>query len=206
MALTNYSDLKNTIAKYLARTDLTDQIPDFIRLAEVRLRRDLRIRQMLKSSITLTTGGDSTVGLPSDFLELRNIHLVTNPIRDLQFVSPAIFYRNGRVHESGLPVLYTVMATEFKFAPVPDGEYTLEMLYYAAPEYLSNTLLTNVFMVNCPDLLLYGALVEAEPYLMNDARIQLWAGMFDRGLSTLNAADDRAEYSGVPIAMRLASR
>jgi hypothetical protein len=206
MALTNYSDLKNTVAKYLARTDLTDQIPDFIRLAEVRLRRDLRIRQMLKSATTLTTGGDSTVGLPSDFLELRNIHIVTNPIRDLQFVSPAIFYRNGRVHESGLPVFYTVMASEFKFAPAPDAEYTLDMLYYAAPEYLSDTVPSNEFMANCPDLLLYGALVEAEPYLMNDARIQLWAGMFDRGLATLTAADDRAEYSGVPIKMTLAAR
>jgi len=206
MALTNYSDLKSTIANYLARTDLTDQIPDFIRLAEVRLRRDLRIRQMLKSATTLTTGGDSTVGLPSDFLELRNIHLVTNPIRDLQFVSPAIFYRNGRVHESGIPVFYTVMANEFKFAPAPDGEYTLDMLYYAAPEYLSDTVPSNEFMANCPDLLLYGALVEAEPYLMNDARIQLWAGMFDRGLATLTAADDRAEYSGVPIKMTLAAR
>jgi hypothetical protein len=206
MALTNYSDLKSTIANYLARTDLTDQIPDFIRLAEVRLRRDLRIRQMMRSAVTTTTGGDSTVALPTDFLELRTLHVLTNPVRDLQFVSPAIFYRNGRVHESGLPVFYTIMATEFKFAPVPDGEYTLEILYYAAPDFMSNTLPSNVFMANCPDLLLYGALVEAEPYLMNDARIQLWAGMFDRGMAAINTADDRSEYSGVPIKMTLSAR
>jgi hypothetical protein len=206
MALTNYSDLKSAVASYLGRSDLTDQIPDFIRLAEVRLRRDLRIRQMMKSATTITTGGDSTVGLPSDFLELRTLHVLTNPVRDLQYVSPAVFYRNGRTHESGLPVYYTVMATEFKFAPVPDAPYTLEMLYYASPEFLSNTTPSNMFMANAPDLLLYGALVEAEPYLMNDARIQLWAGMFDRGLASLNASDDKAEYSGVPIKMTLTAR
>jgi len=43
MSFTSYSDLQTTIAGYLARTDLTTQIPDFIRLAETRLRRDLRI-------------------------------------------------------------------------------------------------------------------------------------------------------------------
>jgi hypothetical protein len=206
MAILNYSDLKNTVASYLGRTDLTAEIPDFIQLAEVRLRRDLRIRQMLKSSTTMTTGGDATVGLPSDFLELRNLHVVTNPVRDLQFVSPAVFYRNGRVHESGLPVYYTVMASEFKFAPVPDGEYTLDMLYYAAPTYLSDTNVSNVFLANAPDLLLYGALGEAESYLMNDPRIQLWASFFDRGLASLNAADDKSEYSGVPIKMTLTAR
>jgi hypothetical protein len=206
MALTNYSDLQATIAKYLGRNDLTDQIPDFIQLAEVRLRRDLRIRQMLKSSTTMTTGGDPTVGLPSDFLELRNLHVVSNPVRDLQFVSPAVFYRNGRVHESGLPVYYTVMAAEFKFAPVPDTNYTLDMLYYAAPDYLSNTNVSNVFLANAADLLLYGSLVEAESYLMNDPRIQVWASFFDRGLAALNAADDKSEYSGVPIKMTLTAR
>ena len=54
MSFTSYSDLQTAIAGYLARTDLTTQIPDFIRLAETRLRRDLRIRQMLKSVTTAT--------------------------------------------------------------------------------------------------------------------------------------------------------
>jgi hypothetical protein len=46
--ITNYTDLKATVADYLARTDLTTQIPDFITLAENRLRRDLRLRQMIE--------------------------------------------------------------------------------------------------------------------------------------------------------------
>ena len=44
MAFTTYTELKSVVADYLARTDLTAQIPDFITLAEVRLKRDLRIR------------------------------------------------------------------------------------------------------------------------------------------------------------------
>lgn len=206
MALTNYADLKTTVANYLARTDLTAQIPDFIRLAEVRLRRDLRIRQMLKSATTTTTGGDQTVALPTDFLQLRDLFVETNPVRDLQYVTPSVFSRNGRVTESGLPVFYTIIASEFKFAPVPDGDYTLRVLYYASPEYLSDSNSSNVFLANCPDMLLYAALVEAEPYLMNDSRIQLWAGMYDRALAALTAADDASENSGVPLTMTLSAR
>lgn len=206
MAITNYSDLKTTVANYLARTDLTAQIPDFIQLAEVRLRRDLRIRQMLKSVTTTTTGGDATVSLPADFLELRDLFVDTNPARDLQYVTPSVFSRNGRTTESGLMVFYTILADEIKFAPTPDTNYTLEMLYYAAPALLSDSNVSNVFLANCPDLVLYGTLVEAEPYLMNDARIQLWAGMYDRGLAALTAADDRSESSGVPLQMKVSAR
>lgn len=206
MALTNYADLKTTVANYLARTDLTAQIPDFIRLAEVRLRRDLRIRQMLKSSTTTMTGGDQTVALPTDFLQLRDLFVETNPVRDLQYVTPSVFSRNGRVTESGLPVFYTIIASEFKFAPVPDSNYTLRVLYYASPEYLSDSNPSNVFLANCADMLLYAAMVEAETYLMNDGRIQLWAGMYDRALAALTAADDASENSGVPLTMTLTAR
>ena len=45
-----YDNLKTNIASYLARTDLTEQIPMFISLAEKRLNRDLRLRQTLQQS------------------------------------------------------------------------------------------------------------------------------------------------------------
>ena len=206
MAITTYSDLQTTVASYLARSDLTVQIPDFIRLAEIRLRRDLRIRQMMNAATTTTTGGDATVALPSDFLEVRDLVVQTNPVRPVNYISPSVFSRNARVTESGVPLDYTILATEFKFAPVPDTAYTLEIVYYAAPPYLTDSNTNNVFLANCPDLLLYASLVEAEPYLMNDSRVQVWAGMYDRGVASLNTSDEAAQYSGVPLTMTLTSR
>ena len=206
MAITDYSSLQTTIANYLARTDLTAQIPDFIRLAETRMRRELRIRQMMKSATTNTTGGDATVALPSDFLEARDLIIQSNPVRVITYVSPSVFSRNTRSTESGVPIDYTILATEFKFAPIPDSAYTLEILYYAAPDYLSDTNTSNVFLAVCPDLVLYGALIEAEPYLMNDARLQVWAGMYQKGVDALTTSDEQAQYSGVPLAMTLTKR
>ena len=197
----SYSALKTTVASYLARSDLTAMIPDFIRLAELRLQRDLRIRQMLTVAQATTTGGVSTVGVPSDFLEMRDIHVVANPIRTLSYEAPNSFYRNTRSTESGVPNAYTVLADDMQFAPTPDSAYVLQMLYYAKPPVLSDTNASNVFLANTPDALLYGALGEAEPYLMNDARLQIWAALYDRAVNSISTSDQASEYSGQPMSM-----
>lgn len=199
MAFTSYSDLKTKVASYLARSDLTDQIPDFISLAELRLNRELRIRQMLKVATTTTT--DALIGLPVDFLEMRDIHLITNPIASLDYKTPNAFYKDTNVNQAGKPKVYTVLATEFQLGPYPDSEYTLQMLYYAKPTALSDTNPSNIWMSNCPDALLYGALGEAETYLMNDPRLATWAAMYDRAINTINVADHSSEHSGQPISM-----
>jgi hypothetical protein len=201
MAFDSYSSLKTTIANYLARSDLTSVIPDFIRLAEYRLQRELRIRQMLTIAQANTTGGVSTVGIPSDFLEMRDIHVVSNPVRTLSYEAPNSFYRNTRSAESGVPNSYTVLSDVMQFAPIPDSTYVLQMLYYAKPPVLSDTNASNVFLANTPDALLYGALGEAEPYLMNDARLQVWAALYDRAVNSISVADQASEYSGQPMSM-----
>jgi len=159
---------------------------------------------MLKLSYTAMTS--STVGLPSDFLEMRNLYLETNPEQPLTYQTPSIFTRDGLAQESGQPRNYTILSDEIQVSPAPNGTFNVYMLYYAAPAFLSNSNTSNVFMAQCPDLLLYGSLVEAEPYLMNDNRLTVWAGLFERGLNSLTTSDDRGEYSGAPISMKVARR
>lgn len=208
MAFTDYTALKSTVADYLARSDLTTQIPDFITLAENRLRRDVRIRPMLKVVTTNTVASDPTVSLPSDFLEMRDLHIDANPIQTLIYQNPSNFFRNAKAGTltGGYPTNYTIMGSEFQFAPIPDAAYTLRMVYYAAPAYLSSTNTSNNFLAYCPDLLLYAALGEAEPYLMNDARIQTWASLYDRGLDSLTKSNDAGENPSAPMVMSVATR
>jgi len=206
MSFATYSDLQTSIAGYLARSDLTSQIPDFITFAENRLRRELRIRQMLKSVTTATVSGDGTVELPSDFLEIRDFVVTTNPIQPLSYSSPSALSNDPRASEVGVPKSYTILASEFQLVPVPDGIYTLKLLYFAAPAYLSSTNASNVFLNVAPDALLYASLLEAEPYLYNDARINTWGSMYDRAITTLAKSDEQGQYSGVPLAMKLTPR
>lgn len=206
MAFTTYSELKTTVANYLGRSDLTTAIPDFIRLAETRLQRELRTRQMLKSATATMTGADSTVGLPTDFLEMRDLYVVGNPRVPLNYLSPSAFSRDARADESGKPFYYTIIGSEMQFAPVPDSGYTLDMLYYYKPTVLSDSNSSNVFLANYPDALLYGTLAQAEPYLMNDPRIATWAGLYDSCIELIKTSDDSSEYNGVPLQMKLTSR
>ena len=203
---TDYTTLQATIASYLARTDLTDQIPEFIRLAQDRLVRDLRIRQMLKVATADTTAGDATVSLPSDFVAMKDLHLQGNPPQTIKFLSVSNFFRNAHTSQSGLPSRYTLLGAEFQFAPIPDSVYTLQMVYFYEPEYLSDTVSSNLWLSETPDLLLYASLGEAEPYLMNDERLNTWASMYDRGMIALRKSDDESEYPAQPLTITNSTR
>jgi hypothetical protein len=206
MSFATYSDLQTSIANYLARSDLTSQIPDFITFAENRLRRELRIRQMLKSVTTATVSGDNTIEIPADFLQVRDFVVMTNPIQPLSYSSPSALSNDPRASEVGVPLSYTILANDFQVSPAPDGIYTVKLLYFSAPAYLSSSNTTNVFLTTAPDALLYASLIEAEPYLMNDARINTWGTMYDRAIASLTKSDEEGQYSGVPLAMKLTPR
>lgn len=199
MAFGTYSELQSLVANYLGRDDLTSQITDFIKLGEVRMRRDLRLRQMLTN--TDLTISSSSVSLPADFLELRELHIESTPITQLDYLPPTTFFRTARTTETGKPVFYTMDGDNFVFGPSPDTTYTGKLLYYASPNFLSDSNTSNTFLTTAPDCLLYAALSESEPFLMNDQRLTVWASLYDRARAQLTASDDRAEFSGNPMAM-----
>ena len=201
MALTNYTDLVSTVESYLARSDLTAVIPTFVMLAQQRMSRDLRTREMLK--ISTTTATDSTVELPTDFLEMRELHFQGNPPITLEYESPDKFFRDLLTTTSGLPYYYTIIGYEFQFAPAPDSSKVLQLLYYAEPEFISSTVASNLYLANYPDALLYATLAEAEPYLMNDARIQVWASMYDRAIQNIMASDISKKFPNTALNVTL---
>lgn len=204
--LATYSDLKTSVANYLGRSDLTSQIPDFITLAELRLSRDIRTRRMLKTATATMTISDATVGLPSDFIGIRDVFIQGNPRTTVNYLSPSAFSANSRADSSGLPVFYTLRSNEFEFAPKPDSAYVVQMLYYFKPAVLSDTNTSNEFLTNYPDVLLYASLLEAEPYLMNDARMATWANMYNQAVQRISDSDNDSEYAGVPLSMTVTTR
>jgi hypothetical protein len=206
MALATYSDLQTTVANYLGRSDLTSQIPDFINLAELRLSRDVRTRRMLKTVTTTMVVADPTIGLPTDFLSIRDVFIQGTPRTVLSYISPAIFSSNSRADEVGLPVFYTMRGNELELAPKPDSTYVVQMLYYSKPTELSSTTSTNEFLANYPDALLYATLLEAEPYLMNDPRTQTWSSLYNQSITRINTSDEESEFSGVPLVMTVTTR
>ena len=81
MSIGTYAELKTSIANFLARDDLTAQIPDFIQLAEGRMSRELETREQEKRSTATLTSGDEYIALPTDMREVREVKLNTSPYR-----------------------------------------------------------------------------------------------------------------------------
>ena len=201
-AFTSYDNLKTNIADYLARSDLTDKIPMFVSLAEKRLNRDLRLRQTLQqSSYSLTSG--FKVPTPTDFLEMKDIHIDANPIINLNFKTVSQFYRLNNSSGSGRPINYTLISDNFVLAPRPTGSSTINMTYYKIPKVMSDTNPSNEYLEVCPDLLLYASLVESAPFLMNDERLTTWESLYTRGLTSITKSDEQSEFPAQPLAVQI---
>jgi hypothetical protein len=193
MAFTTYSSFVTTVESYLARTDLTSVIPDFIQMAQLRMTRDLRTERMLK--VATTTPTDNKVAFPTDFLELREMHFQGNPPIILEYQSPDLFFRNGQTSLSGRSHYFTMLGTEFQFAPSQNSDYTIQILYYAQPTFISSTTSSNLYLAYYPDALLYATLAEAEPYLMNDPRVATWSALYDRAIANIKTSDLGQTYA-----------
>jgi len=202
MALTSYNELKTSVADWLNRTDLTAVVPDFIALAEAQIERTLRTRQMI---VRATASIDTEYSaVPADFLETKSINLNTNPVTALQFESiDALDSMKGTMYlANGKPLYFGIVGGQIRVLPVPDSTYTAELTYYAKLTKLSSTVATNWLLAQAPDVYLYGALMQAAPYLKDDARIPVWASIYTKGLEELQVADDRGATSGGAILMR----
>jgi hypothetical protein len=203
MAISNYSELKSAIADWLDRTDLTDSIPNFIALTEARHKRDFKLRR-LETRVTANTVADQEYySLPDNYIAMRNIQLNTNPKTSLEYLTPEQMDRVYAGSMKGKPKAYSIMVNDIQLRPTPDGVYQIELLYYKHVNPLSDSNATNEILDNHPDIYLYGALVEAEPYLQNDKRIQTWASFYDRAKKDIIDSNERDRHSGVALTTRI---
>ena len=206
MALGTFTELKDAVADWLDRSDLTARIPDFITLAEARLNRDLRIRPMEVRSSMETTSGQRYFNLPGGYLQMRNMQMNTNPITPLEYITPEMLDRLYGSDTTGKPRAYTLIGDEIQLAPIPDSDYTVEMAFYEKFTPLgdgtSGTVTTNWLTTNAPDVLLYGALLEAEPFIKNDERIGLWLNAYNSAVKKIQDADARDRHSGSAMRVR----
>ena len=70
------------------------------------------------------------------------------------------------------------------------------MTYYKKFDSLSDTTTTNWVILNAPDVYLYGTLLQAEPFLMNDQRIPIWERGLRQAIADLQEQDDKDRHSG----------
>ena len=201
MAIGTYAELQTAVANWLDRDDLTARIPEFIALAEAKMNRNLRISLMENvSTYILMAGGTRDYPLPTGFTGMKEFHLTTSPITPLSYITPEMMNRMWAGSNRGRPQAFTLFSDagirKIRVGPSPDSDYTTSMLFLKKIDNLSVSNPTETMLTENPDIYLYGALLEAEPFLMNDARVQLWGTMLQQVAKALQDRDIFARHSG----------
>lgn len=192
MGLSTYAELCAAVADWLERSDLSPRCADFVALAESRLNRVLRPRALEREVVIRVEAGAraSRLGLPADFREALGLWRDGPAGRQaLRYVDPA---RLPVTPLPGVPRFWCLDATGLRFERPVDAAscYALHMLGRLA---LSDQAPTNPVLTDYPDLYLFGALVEAAPYLRDADLLSLYAARFEAALGEALVKEGRGK-------------
>ena len=190
--LGNYGRLKDAVAGWLNRDDLTARIPAFIALAEARMTRLLcDPDQIVSATLTFINGSAS---LPDDYGQMVAIgsHLTQ--------VTPGEFGNYDTL--TGNPRVYTVDGIQLHVLPSTTSAIIPVSYYRSIPPLVSDSG-TNWLLTRAPDLYLYGALLQAEFYGWNDERLATIKSAWDEGIAELRIDSERRRWGAAPLAPRI---
>jgi hypothetical protein len=218
MAFGTLSELLTALQGWLGdRTDLVDQLPNFVALAEEDMSGKLRARELHDRVVALLT--EEYEWLPVDFAAVDYLAFgsgsgdrVRLPYRTMQQIDNDKRY--GQSLET--PCVYSIIGTQIRFAPpptpivVPPGvdpdlepwkARHFELVYWRKVAPLTAPASTNVVLTNYPSCYLYGSLVAAEPFILNDARLGMWKGLYEEALDRASAGDKRDTHAAMVVSM-----
>ena len=199
--LATAANLATDVAAWIARADLTSNIPTYIVLAESKLNRLLRsLEHQVRNPAFMLAG--EYVPVPADFLEFKSGYVNGNPKIPLEYLPEDAMAAIGTY--TG-PQYFTQSGTNFRFAPIPDGSTTATISYFAKLPTLSGVgAAYNWLLQQHPDAYLYGTLLEASAQIQDPEQIQRWREAYEIALRHIKDADSRKRYGGNGMAVRTA--
>jgi hypothetical protein len=197
--IVDFASLQAALASWLNRSDLTATIPDLIALGELRIYRDLRVRQMETAFSTAISSG--VLAVPTGYREMKYAYVSGSPMMKLQRKDAEWIYQNYPTRSADRqPKFFAREAENFIFGPYPDTNYTVNGVYYKRLTALSDSNTSNWLITDVPDLILFASLCEAAPYLQDDARIVIWEKKYAQIKDRVQTNDEQEEFSGSPLA------
>lgn len=194
MALSTYSELQASVVQWMNRGDLAALIPDFITLAEERMNRALRVRQM-ETALAEMAIADNIIAVPTDTVGVKTLWIVGYEDSPLKAQTYEALLSMGT---EGIPTHWAWAGDSFHF----DGTGSVEGVLYEKIPALSSESTTNWLLTAHPSAYLFGALTEAFDYTRNDKERDRWNMKFERTISEINGADMRDRLSG-PLQARV---
>lgn len=188
-----YTRLIELIPLYQERvndTQLIDQLPTIITLAENRVATDMK-QQGFKAVVSGTLPLDGVMAKPSWWKESIGFNFTDADgdrkpllLRDYQYCRN--YWPNSA--STAEPRFYSdYNATNFLITPTPDAAYAFELAYYARLEPLDDSHQTNWMTLNAPQALLYACMIEANIFVKNTSGIAQWTALYNTAKGDLLA-------------------
>jgi hypothetical protein len=217
MPFEDLEQLQTSIMDWLARPDLEDKIAELLFLAENKIQLDLEMDLSQAVATGTTTPGTATIDMPADLLEPIQLTILADPIRHIEIVSADMLETVNQNGTPSMPIagrlrgdMNAVAANSkivMELAPTPGGtvgeSYKLE--YWAGVDHLANSpaaAQTNELLQTYPQLLLYGTLLQAAPYIGNDNRIPVWQEFYADAVRGIRRRVFRKRAGGGQLRMR----
>lgn len=186
-AADDYTPLLSRVADWMFRPDLTAKIPTFISLAEGAIFRELRLRQ---TEIILSGSTSSaTISLPAGTRSIERLAITADGVQHtLDYTTP-----NGiepLTYSTGRPTRYTVENQAIRLLTAPGSAYDFALHYIPNLLPITADNPSNWLSVNAPDLYLYGALLQAASFTMDDAHVARYGPHYAKAIDSVRRVDE----------------
>lgn len=195
--ITDYPSLSTAFENYLARTDLTEFLPYFVRVTEAWLNRQLRTREMMATAPLVAAAPGYTI--PDDYLEWIAAQWTSadaKRVQMLRYVEPDSPEFRHRYRPGGDPQYFSVLGDQVQTRSLLPGAVSLT--YYRQIPPLSADKPTNWLLTKAPELYLYGVMAEAYRFQKDEARNQKWLADGMSFLQALMGQGDSQKTGGRP--------
>ena len=202
MSLLTYSDLKVAVKNWTGRgTEVDSVLDDIIAVAERRIYRELRVKQMEAPwSDTISAAG--TVATPTSYVALKYAYINRTPVTFLERKTAEWIYSRYPTRIADRTPKYIAReAATFIFGPFPDSTYAIAGIYYKRLDPLATTVST--IFTDSPDLYVFAGCIELMRYLNNQDGVSRFEPMYQNVKQQVQSEEDSEYDSGSAIAVAL---
>jgi len=185
-----YDNLVQDVINYMERNDaqFVAQIPSLIGLAESAIAAELK--SLLQLTVVEATILENQVIMAKPARWRKTVSLKTNGkpmlMRSQDYVAQ---YQSEST--PNVPLYYAEYDyNNWAFAPAPDQDYPVEIIYYSEIQPLDTTNQQNLFTREAPQAMLFGTLLQAQGYLKALDKLPIWKGYYTDALAALKKEDN----------------
>lgn len=185
-----YNSLVLNVQQYMERNDadFVAQIPNLIALAESSIAAELKTYLQLIVVETSLAQNQEVLNKPARWRKTVSMKTNGKPIllRSQDYVSQYL-----SESDPGMPKYYADYDyNNWNFAPAPDQDYPVEIIYYAEIQPLDESNQQNLWTAIAPQAMLFGTLLQAQGYLKALDKLPVWKQYYTDAINALKKEDN----------------